>query len=123
MEPGGKFVAVIMPRGCLWERFYFNLKRKPAQAYRRNTNGPVTVVVKDQPVKTWYYNPDEIAALCSPYFRVCRKKAIGFFLPPSYLDPFFEHRPALLNLLNRLENTLGGPSSASDHFLIELERT
>ncbi len=124
LKPNGKFISVIMSKHCLWENAYFLLKGNRKEAFRRNTYGSVNVVVKGQNVPTWYYNPSEIASFCSNEFRRRKDRAIGFFLPPSYLDPFFEQRPKFLNALNQLERTIGGFFSRyADHYLIELERT
>lgn len=123
LNPGGKFISVIMPTSCRWEQLYFLLKGKRKQAFRRKTNDPLGVVVDGSEVPTWYYDPHEVSRFCGDHFRRRKHRAIGYFLPPSYLDPFFEHKPALLNFLNRLEKSIGGFFYASDHFFIELERT
>ncbi|MBL7806112.1 MAG: methyltransferase domain-containing protein [Saprospiraceae bacterium] len=46
--------------------------------------------------------------------------AVGFWLPPSYLNPFFERRPRLLRLLFWLEKRCRGNwwARGADHFLI-----
>lgn len=118
----GTFVAVIMPKQCRFEQLYFLAKGNPRQAFRRTTNEAVPVMVDGSTVPTWYFSARQIAQACQQHFNLRKKHAIGFFLPPSYLDPFFVKRPRLLNLLNRLEHTFGGLFTASDHLLLELQR-
>ncbi|MBV6443441.1 MAG: class I SAM-dependent methyltransferase [Haliscomenobacteraceae bacterium CHB4] len=124
VAPGGLFVAVAMSRFCWWETLYFLLKIKPREAFRRWSRKPVQARLDEKTtVPTWYYSPVEIRRHF-PDFQVKRVLPVGFWLPPSYLNPFFEKRPRLLGLLNFLEKN-GAPAwlaPASDHFLICFEK-
>ena len=74
-------------------------------------------------VDTWYYAPSEISSVF-PAFRVVHTEAIGFWLPPSYLDPLMQRFPAVLSLLNQLEQLCRGRlfAQAADHYLIVMEK-
>lgn len=123
-NPGGLFVAVVMSRFCWQETLYFLLKRKLSEAFRRLSRKPVNARLDEKTaVPTWYYSPDEIRRYF-PDFQAKRVLPVGFWLPPSYLNPFFEKRPRLLGLLNFLEKN-GAPAwfaPAADHFLICFEK-
>jgi SAM-dependent methyltransferase len=122
--PNGKAVLVVMGRGCWWERFYFFLKRD-ARRTRRSSKTAVKAIIEGSEVNTWYYTPHEFAALFQPYFRMHSVAAVGLFIPPSYLDPFFARKSFLFSILAGLDRMFAHGSwcaNAADHFLITLER-
>ncbi len=124
LKPGGKFVAVVMGRFCWWESLYFLLKMKPREAFRRFGKRPLEARLDAQTtVPTWYYSPSEFQNLLQFNSQRSKVRPIGFWLPPSYLNPFFEKRPRLLGFLNFLEKncTPSWLTFAADHFLICLE--
>ena len=124
LKPGGRIIAVIMPRFCLWEMAYFTLKLKFGQIFRRNRKGGLMVRIDSSEVSTWYYSPEDIRRLASGRFKVRKIMPVGISLPPSYLDPYFRKHPRFLDLLDRLEHLFSGcryPASFSDHYLIDLE--
>lgn len=125
LNPGGLFVAVVMPRFCLWETLYFLVKGNFRQAFRRVSREPVSARLDDSTsVKTWYYSPKDMKT----YFKnreLTDIRPIGLFIPPSYLEPFFKNRIRFLDRLANLERstarfrTLGG---MADHFLVVLDK-
>lgn len=124
LKPGGKFIAVIMSRKCLWERFYFLLKGKWKEAFRRSSKEPVPVYLGKNSQPTWYYAPPEIINLSAEYFTRRNLKPVGLALPPSYLNPFFEKRKSLLSALNKLEALFSFSicSNYADHFYLSLQK-
>ena len=121
----GKLVLVIMPKNTLWEQLYFTLKGQVKKGFRRNTHKSLAVNVAGLNVKTWYYNPKNIKELSSSNFKIVKTKPIGFFIPPSYLEPFFRSRPKFLAILDTLEKWIGSfgfLSRFSDHYIIELQK-
>jgi hypothetical protein len=51
-------------------------------------------------------------------------KPVGFFIPPSYLNKFFQKKKNTLRMLDAIENPVSNFSSLanfSDHFLIDME--
>lgn len=123
LKPNGRFVAVIMPKYCLWELFYFLIKLVPRKAFRRFSKQPAIATVYGHEVKTWYYNPATIKKALTPFHSIMGMVPIGFWLPPSYLEPFFNRWPGLLSALNSFEKWLNHSllSSFSDHFLVDAE--
>ncbi len=124
LRTNGKFIAVIMGRKCLWERFYFLLKGKRSEAFRRNSKEELLVTVGHSTVPVWYYSPAEFMKLFSAHFTFERKKPVGLVIPPSYLNPFFEKRKWLLSILHLKEKLVSFSvfSNLSDHFFIEMKR-
>lgn len=125
MKPGAQFVAVVMPRFCLWETQYFLAKFKWKQAFRRLRRDAVMANVSGRQQPTWYYSPRQFKSIFDPCFKMVLRKPVGIALPPSYLDPFFSKRPRLLHTLNSLEKLWGRMpllAGVSDHFLMVMER-
>ncbi len=140
LKPGGMFVAVVMSRFCWWETLYYLLKMNPKTAFRRLSRNPVNAHLDEKTtVPTWYYSPAEFRRFfCTTDFQVRRRsqthrrtwksvvqRPAGFWLPPSYLNPFFEKHPRLLRLLNFLEQHCAPAwlAPCADHFFISLEKS
>lgn len=125
LKAKGHLIAVVMPSFCVWETFYFLLKRNRQQAFRRRSKTAVLANVEAVQVPTWYYSPSDFAQYFSPYFTIKKIIPIGIALPPSYLEPFFKKHLYALKLLNLLEKPLSKFSflaALADHYLIDLEK-
>ncbi len=123
MASDAVLALVVMSRFSWWEICYFLLKGKPRTAFRRRRRGAVEARLDAQTIiPTWYYSPKELSALF-PDFQVKRCYPVGFWLPPSYLDPFFRHRPRWLQVLNWMEKKTAAAwlAQAADHYLLLLE--
>jgi len=124
LNPGGRFVGVIMPKFCAWETLFFLSKLQFRQAFRRRTSKAVMANLHGVPLKTWYYSPFDIGELAARKFNRVGLKPVGIALPPSYLESFFRSRPGLLLRLNALEkrmSTTTAFAAMADHFIIDLE--
>ena len=124
LKPGGRLVVVVMPRCCAWETLYFLLKGDPSSAFRRSSSGGMTAHLGDGEVTTWYHSPGSLAALLGSAFRLTVRRPVGFFIPPSYLEPFIATKPRLLRALASMDRAVSGwpfLASASDHALLDLE--
>jgi ubiquinone/menaquinone biosynthesis C-methylase UbiE len=123
LAPGGRFVAIVMPKFCLWESMYFFAKFQFGNAFRRWTTKSVDANLQGMLVKTWYFRPSQVKAWADQ-FSVINMKPIGIALPPSFLQSYFAKRRRLLVRLNMLEKRFGNWSSLSgmaDHYLIDLK--
>ena len=90
-----------MPKNTLWEQLYFLFKANISNAFRRK-KGIATANVDGENVTTYYYNPKEIVHLSKTDFDLKALKPIGFFIPPSYMEPFFKNKPKLFSCFNWL---------------------
>ncbi len=126
LRPGGHFVAVVMGSFCAWETLYFLAKFKPSKAFRRLRRGPVAARLADGHFQdTYYYSVGKFERLFKSHFIPQRRLAVGAYLPPSYLDPFFAKRPKLLARMERWETKAYDqqfPTQYSDHFLVAFRR-
>jgi ubiquinone/menaquinone biosynthesis C-methylase UbiE len=123
LKPGGRFICVIMPRFCVWESLYYLLKLRPRAAFRRQSRQPLAVPLGQGHTQlTWYYGPRQLRGAFAPHLHLVSRRPIGFFLPPSYLDPFFAKRPGFLGWLGRMEVRVarwGLLAGWSDHCLVD----
>lgn len=124
LTDNGKMVFVIMPRHCLWERFYFFLKGDRQRVKRRKSKNPIVANVEGVEVLTWYYNPREVVTLSGEHFNPVSVKPIGICIPPSYLESFFRRKNLLLALFIGLEKLFYTSFWAkyADHYIISLEK-
>ncbi|MEZ4774618.1 MAG: class I SAM-dependent methyltransferase [Bacteroidia bacterium] len=122
MNPGGRFIAVIMPKTCIWESAYFLSKLQITHAFRRRSKEAVQVKLESEIVDTWYHTPRDVVKLLQPLFDVQALMPVGFAVPPSYMNPFFSKRPRLLRRLAAWDKKLAerpGLSPFADHYLID----
>jgi len=120
----GTLILVIMPKNTFWEQLYFLVKAQFSSVFRRKKES-VLAEVDGEKVRTYYYNPKDIVNLAGNSFKCVSQKPIGFFVPPSYLEPFFRNKNRLLRLLNSMENLISGWSFLSkraDHYIITLQK-
>ena len=122
---GGHIIGVIMPKRCLWERFYYLLKGAPKKAFRRNTDAAIKVKVEEKEITTWYYDPGEVKTFAAHLFLKELIKPIGFLIPPSYLNSYFRNKKGVLKFLAWLDNKLfsiGFLGAYADHYIIVLQK-
>jgi ubiquinone/menaquinone biosynthesis C-methylase UbiE len=123
LNPNGKLIMVIMPSFCLWETNYFLSKLKLKQAFRRKNKKGVAAQVGDLHVKTFYYSPKKVIKKASLFIHESTHP-VGFFIPPSYLEPFFNKRLKFLKQLFKYEQKIKNKSflaPSSDHYFISLK--
>lgn len=124
LAPKGLLVLVIMPKSTLWEKVYFLSKGQFKNSYRRK-NEFVIADVNGEKIPTFYYNPKQTVTLAVAGFEVKSISPVGFFVPPSYLQPYFNRYPNILRLLGKLETGIKNISWLSryaDHYCIILEK-
>lgn len=124
LTENGQLVLVIMPKNTLWEQLYFLVKGNFKAIFRRKKE-MVIANVDGESIKTFYHNPKEVVHLTSDAFQLKQLKPVGFFIPPSYLEPFFRNKPGLVSVVKSLENIVKNKSFLSkyaDHYLIVLQK-
>lgn len=120
----GHLILVIMPKNTLWEQFYFLTKGDFKKIFRRKKRNAIANV-DGETIVTFYHNPNEMATLASNNFTLKAINPIGFFVPPSYLEPFFRTKPRLFSFLVQLENSIKNRSflaKYADHYLIVFQK-
>lgn len=124
LKPGGLFVAVVMGRLCCWETLYFLLKGRWRAAFRRVAGRPVDARLDPHvTVPVWYYSPREFRRFF-PALGFVTVQPVGFWLPPSYLDPLVARKPRCTEMLDFMEQKCRGRLWAwgADHFMLTVAR-
>jgi SAM-dependent methyltransferase len=125
LKEGSDLFFVVMGKNCLWERLYFLWKLDSSNAFRRGHSGGVPTRIGPASFLTWYYSPREIGDFFGPEFKIKSCGPVGLFVPPSYLNPFFENRKRLLKLfraLDRIFCKFKWAAGYADHFYIHLKK-
>lgn len=123
LKPNGTLIMVVMPELCIWESFYFLLKLRLGQVFRRK-KASVLADVSGVKVETWYYSPRRLSKIFKPEFSKVRVKPIGFFAPPSYMETFIKKHPSLFKVISFMEqrfSRFSWQSHLADHYYIELQ--
>ncbi len=125
LNPNGHVVAVLMPPVCAWEIIYFLVKLNFSNALRRLKSQPVSVMVQDTVVNTWYYSPASFKKCFKKFFTPVNQIPVGIAIPPPFMEPLVEKRNWLKKLLTTAEKKLNSFSflaNISDHYLIDFKQ-
>ena len=126
LNPGGRFVGVVMPKFCAWETVFFLLRFQFKKAFRRLSAKETLSDLHGPAAKTWYYHPKQITAWSKENFRLVSLQPVGLTLPPAYLERFFSVRKRWLTRLNRIERRFSQSrmfSAMADNYIIDLQLT
>lgn len=126
LNPGGRFIGVVMPKFCAWETIFFLLRCQFRKAFRRVSSKQAFSDLHGPNIKMWYYRPAQLKEWSKKHFNVVSLRPIGVVLPPAYLERFFTVKRRWLLRLNRIEKKLSNSSLFSgmaDNFLIDLQLT
>lgn len=124
LNPGGRFIGVVMPKFCAWETIFFLLRCQFKKAFRRVSSKQSFTDLHGPNLKTWYYRPSQLREWSRNHFKLVTLRPIGLVLPPAYLERFFTVKRRWLLRLNRIEKKFNNSSLFSgmaDNFLIDLK--
>lgn len=124
LKPGGRLIAVVMPEACWWEQLYFTGRMQWGKAWRRWRGEADFALPSGEYAKIWYYSPRHFMRLLGKHFTLRAIRPIGFYVPPSYMDHWFQKYPGWLHWLGQQEQKLDNSAwkaRFADHFLIDLE--
>jgi len=127
LTPRGQFIAVVMPRLCLWESAWALLHLQPRRAARRWRGGPVLARLGagQPPLPVWYHGIGELQRALGAHFGCERVRPVGLALPPSDLEPLARRVPRALALLEQLDRrwlAAAWGARLADHALIQWRR-
>lgn len=121
LPPGGRCLAVVMPRLAPSEIASFLLRGRPGAALRRFRRDPIADVAGHRfPIR--YYGPGDFDRALGGAFRRIETRALGLVLPPPPAGPIVRR---LLPHLARLEDVLAPLPllrRMGDHVLVVYER-
>ena len=124
LRPGGRFIAVVLPRVCPLEVALFLDCGEPRAALRRFKRAPIADVEGNRfPMR--YYGAKDFDRALGDGFRRIETRSMGLCLPPLSFGPSFARFPGLLAALATLEDLtsgLPGLCRMGDHILLAYER-
>jgi SAM-dependent methyltransferase len=127
LKPGARAVLCLFGRLCAWEVLWYLGHGNAGKAFRRFRPGSSLVQLADgAAVPVRYFSVRELCHRFSPYFRLENWKGVGVAVPPSYMEPWAQRFPEVLNLAAYIDHWLGRcplMRAMSDHVLMTFERT
>lgn len=126
LKPGASALLCWMGPYCTWETIWYLAHGKSQKAFRRLSRDGVTARVADGAfVHVHYPTVGALARTFAPEFRLESVKGIGVAVPPSYLEPWAQRHPSLLQFCERADSLVGrcpGIRVLGDHVLVRLQR-
>src|SRR5215471_18623823 len=109
---------------CVFEVLWYLVHGQPRTAARR-FSGKATAHLGGRAIAVFYPTAGQVCRCFSPWFRLRSQRAIGVFVPPSYLEQSIRNRPKLLERLEWLDSFCKHWPifrGAGDHMLLEFTR-
>lgn len=124
VKPGGRVLICVWSRLCVTEMLWYLIHGQVRKAIRR-LSGEATARLGGVTISVFYPGVREIQSAFAPRFRLTFRRAIGLFVPPSYMESWIARRPALLSRLQRLDEVCSAwpvLRGLGDHVLLEFVR-
>ena len=120
----GRLLICVWSRLCVAEMIWFLAHGQAKKAVRRFP-GKATARLGEMTISVSYPSVREIRQCFSPWFRLTSRKAVGLFVPPSYLERLIRKHPKTLARLESLDRFCAawpGLRDFGDHMLLEFVR-
>lgn len=124
VKPGGSLLLCVWSRVCVIEIVWYLLHGQAAKAVRR-LSGKSSATVGETKISVFYPTVRRLRRVFSPWFRLVSRRAVGLFVPPSYMERSIGSHPNLIGHLEHLDMLFAHCPilrSAGDHVLLEFER-
>jgi ubiquinone/menaquinone biosynthesis C-methylase UbiE len=126
LRPGAKVFLCWMGPYCVWEMLSYALKGNWTKAFRRLRRKGVTAKLTDGAlIHVQYPSADSLVRCFAPWFRLRSLQGVGIAVPPSYIEPWAQRHPRLLQFFERIDSRINrwpGVRLLGDHILVCLER-
>jgi len=124
VKPGGRVLLCLWSRVCLVEMFWCLFQGQLKKAARRLSK-LATARLGDMTIPVFYPSVRSVRRSFSPWFELRSRRAVGLFVPPSYVEQAMRKHEKLLGLLERLDRECADwPTlrDVGDHVLLEFVR-
>lgn len=124
VRPGGRVLLCLWSRTCLFEILWHGLHGRFSKAFRRFSPRPAASIGGIK-IPVSYPTAGEISRTFSPCFTLLSRRAIGLFVPPSYVDPWMRRHEKLLARLEAFDQCCSDwplLCRVGDHMLLEFVR-
>jgi len=124
IKPRGRLLLCLWSRLCAAEVFWYTFHGQPAKAIRRFSHESCARLGQ-KTIPVFYPSVREVCCCFAPWFRATSRRAIGLFVPPSYVAPVIDKRRKMLARLEWLDRQCAHwpfLRDAGDHVLLEFVR-
>jgi SAM-dependent methyltransferase len=124
VRPGGRVLICMWSRLCLAEILWFLSRGQATRAFRR-LPGKATARLGDTAIAVSYPTISRLRGEFAPWFRLETRRAIGLFVPPSYVESWARKNTNALARLEKLDRIFAGwpiLRDIGDHVLLEFVR-
>jgi ubiquinone/menaquinone biosynthesis C-methylase UbiE len=124
VKPGGRVLLCVWSSLCLAEIIWYFAHVQAKKAVRRFSR-QATAKLGDAVISVFYPSIREMRQAFSPWFALSSRRAVGLFVPPSYVEQLIGRRHKLLARLDQLDRLCAGWSilrDVGDHVLLEFVR-
>ncbi len=124
VRPGGRVLLCLWSRACAWEMAWYLAQGEGKKAFRR-LSGKATARLGGVRIEVWYPTVREVKRAFAPWFALERRRAIGLFVPPSYVEEWARGHERRLRTFEKWDGICAGwpiLRDVGDHVLLEFTR-
>jgi 2-polyprenyl-3-methyl-5-hydroxy-6-metoxy-1,4-benzoquinol methylase len=124
VRPGGRVLICLWSRICLGEIAWFLVRGQVKKAFRRFM-GKATARLGGETIAVAYPMISCVREMFEPWFRLETRRAIGLFVPPSYVESWARRNMRALAQLEKLDRVFADwriLRDIGDHVLLEFVR-
>jgi SAM-dependent methyltransferase len=121
LSPGSVVLLCMLGPSMKWERFWRIVQRRVGKVEKQDPQSRIP-----RSFQVTRYSCREVAAALQPWFHLRRRKGIGIFVPPAFLDTTAARFPKIIRTLAALERVVAKAPFFRDHgacVLLEFQRT
>jgi ubiquinone/menaquinone biosynthesis C-methylase UbiE len=122
--PAGRVLICLWSPVCAWELVWYLLHSETKKAMRR-FSGKAKANLGGLTITIAYPTVNDVRRAFAPWFELEGRRAIGLFVPPSYVENWARKHNALIGHLERMDNTFADfpiLRDLGDHVLLEFTR-
>lgn len=125
LNPGGHFLAIVMPKVCLWEIVAGLVRLRPGAAFRRFRRNTQASGFDRHSFMVYYHPVRRFLSMASGWFDPIFVRALSLLGPPPHAQTFRNRNPRLSRFLDNLDERIGAfpvLRGMGDHYLVHFQR-
>jgi ubiquinone/menaquinone biosynthesis C-methylase UbiE len=124
VRPGGRVLICVWSRVCVGEVVWYLVHGETRKAMRR-FSGKAKANVGGLTITVSYPSVNAVRRAFAPWFDLESRRAIGLFVPPSYVESWARKHSSLMGYLEKMDGMLAELPvlrDLGDHVLLEFTR-
>lgn len=124
LRTGAPLLICLSTRVCVWEILWYLAHANLRSAFRR-TGGHTIAQVEGVSVPVWYPTIGGIRRTLAPWFGLRSVRAVGLFVPPSYVEAWAHRHERFISALVKMDQLFARfpiLCGVGDHVLLQFER-